>query len=288
MSNPLTFGSLFAGIGGFDLGFERAGMVCQWQVEKDPFCQKILAKHWPNVEKFEDVKDVGKHNLKPVDVICGGFPCQPHSTAGKRRGAADDRDLWPEYRRIIAELRPAWVIGENVPGIRTTILDQVLFDLEDLAYATATFVIPACAVNAPHRRDRVFIVAHSQHQRRDDRGNGNRGGDKIYGGIAQKDDRGQEWLQPDPRQDGEVIPNTSKFGRNERKIEGSEKYKREREQQARGCHSIKRPIEWEVFEPGICRTSDGVPNRVDRIRGLGNAVVPQVAEFIAGLVIAAT
>ena len=158
----MIFGSLFSGIGGFDLGLERAGMRCAWQVEIDSFCQKVLKKHWPDVPKYEDVRYVGKHNLASVDLIAGGFPCQPHSYAGKRRGAADDRNLWPEYLRIIEELRPAWVIGENVPGIKATILDQVLSDLESVEYETRSFIIPACAFNAPHIRERVFIIANAQ------------------------------------------------------------------------------------------------------------------------------
>jgi len=141
----MRFGSLFAGIGGFDLGLERAGMECVWQVEIDPYCQKVLAKHWPQVKRYDDVRECGEHNLETVDLICGGFPCQPHSVAGKRRGAVDDRNLWPEYRRVLAELRPRWVLGENVPGIVTTMLDEVLSDLESEGYAATTIVLPAVA-----------------------------------------------------------------------------------------------------------------------------------------------
>src|SRR6185436_15994505 len=103
----MRFGSLFAGIGGLDLGLERAGMECAWQVEIDEYCQRVLTKHWPNVTKFRDVRECGAANLQPVDLICGGFPCQPFSLAGKRKGSADDRHLWPEMLRIIDELRPA-------------------------------------------------------------------------------------------------------------------------------------------------------------------------------------
>lgn len=102
----ITFGSLFSGIGGFDLGLERAGMVCKWQVENNEFCQKVLTKHWPNVSRFGDIKNVTKEQLEPVDLICGGFPCQPFSQAGKQRGKADDRYLWPEMLRVIRELKP--------------------------------------------------------------------------------------------------------------------------------------------------------------------------------------
>lgn len=162
MERQLTFGSLFAGIGGFDLGFENAGMKCAWMVEKDEFCQKILKKHWPNVPLFDDVKHFNRDTAGAVDVICGGFPCQPHSLAGKQKGAADERDLWPEMRRVISEFQPTWVACENVPGIRRTILPGVLADLEALGYETADIEFPACAFGAPHRRARMFILAHSR------------------------------------------------------------------------------------------------------------------------------
>jgi len=159
-AEAMTFGSLFAGIGGFDLGLERAGMECKWQVEIDPFCNKVLQKHWPNVKRYVDVKTVGKHNLEPVDLISGGFPCQPFSVAGKRGGKDDNRYLWPEMLRVISEVRPTWVIGENVAGIVNMALDQVCSDLEAQGYEVQPFIIPACAVNAPHRRDRVWIVGN--------------------------------------------------------------------------------------------------------------------------------
>jgi len=158
----MTFGSLFAGIGGFDLGLERAGMKCQWQVEINPFCRKILAKHWPRVKKYDDIKKTGKHNLEPVDLICGGFPCQPFSLAGKRRGQKDDNFLWPEMARIIEELNPTWVVCENVPGLINMELDQMLTDLENKNYETGAFVIPACGIGAKHFRYRVWIVAHTK------------------------------------------------------------------------------------------------------------------------------
>lgn len=155
----MDFISLFTGIGGLDLGFERAGMRCVAQVEKDPFCQKVLQKHWAHVQKFGDIRDVGKHNLPSAEVIVGGFPCQPHSKAGKRRGKADDRNLWGEYLRVIDEIKPRIVVGENVPGIITTMLDEILSDLENRHYTVQAFIIPTCAFDAPHRRDRVFIIA---------------------------------------------------------------------------------------------------------------------------------
>ena len=202
----MKFGSLFAGIGGFDLGLERAGMTPTWQVEIDDYCNKVLEKHWPDVRRYRDVKEVhgnvahtehagrtetekqGEHIkdkqeiqigkklrlnelegasgvreygggdvrdvsegqcptcLPAVDLICGGFPCQPYSVAGKRKGADDDRNLWPDYLRIVRELRPTWVVGENVPGIVPMYLDQVLSDLEGEAYTCWTFNIPALSL----------------------------------------------------------------------------------------------------------------------------------------------
>ena len=158
---PFTFGSLFAGIGGFDLGLERAGMQCMWQVENDPFCISILEKHCAHVRRYKDVTTTT--NLPAVDLICGGFPCQPHSVAGQRKGANDSRDLWKQFLRIIQECRPNWVLGENVPGIDTTILASVCSDLAHEGYSVTVFGITACSVGAPHRRERRFIVGYSQH-----------------------------------------------------------------------------------------------------------------------------
>jgi DNA (cytosine-5)-methyltransferase 1 len=159
----LTVGSLFSGIGGFDLGLERAGMVIKWQVEIDDFCNKVLEKHWPKVNRYRDIKELRGDELEPVDLICGGFPCQPFSAAGKQRSKEDDRYLWPEMLRIIRAVRPNWIIGENVAGIVSLALDDVLSDLENEGYACQSFIIPACAVNAPHRRDRVWIIGNAKH-----------------------------------------------------------------------------------------------------------------------------
>ena len=151
---------LFSGIGGFSLGLERTGgfeTVAFCEIE--PFCQKVLKKHWPDVPIYDDVRTLDADGLGNVDIITGGYPCQPFSLAGKRDGEEDDRHLWPEMFRIIQAFRPAWVIGENVAGHISMGLDQVLFDLESADYACQAFVIPACAVDAPHRRDRVWIIA---------------------------------------------------------------------------------------------------------------------------------
>ncbi len=265
----LTFGSLFAGIGGFDLGLERAGMVCRWQVEIDPFCQQVLAKHWPDVRRYGDVRDCGAHNLEPVDLICGGFPCQPHSVAGKRRGAEDDRDLWPEYRRIVTELQPRWVVGENVPGIRGTILDEVLSDLEYLDYETGTLVVPACAMDAPHRRERLFVVAHTV-----------RWGFQpvritgiLAGTCGDIEEEAHKWERGWDATDhsGTTLAYTDAV-----RCTGWTNYERQKQTERNGLEVASR---W-LPEPGVGRVAHGVPHRVDRLRALGNAVVPQVAEWL--------
>lgn len=159
----MKFGSLFSGVGGFDLGFERAGMECVWQVEFDKACQSILKKHWSEAELFDDVRTVGKHNLKPVDVICGGFPCQDVSVAGKRAGLAGERSgLWSEFARIIDELEPKWVVIENVPGLlssnRGRDFATVIRWLAERGYGVAWRILDSQYFGVAQRRRRVFIV----------------------------------------------------------------------------------------------------------------------------------
>lgn len=269
----IKFISLFAGIGGLDLGLERAEMECVAQVEIDDFCQKVLTKHWPNVPKFKDVRDVGKHNLPSADLICGGFPCQPHSYAGKRKGKKDDRNLWPEYFRIVREVKPRYVIGENVPGLITTMLDEILSDLESIGYTCQTFVIPALAFDANHRRNRVFVIANSESSTRDV---------SISTRIKEKE---------------------LHIGRNgtAQSMADTERIRREGERESRNVarslglrsreggnekQSISERLGeiWAV-EPAICRVAHGIPARVDRLRSLGNAVVPQVAEFVGRCIV---
>jgi len=159
----MKFGSLFTGVGGFDLGFERAGMKCEWQVEFDKNCQNILRKHWSETELFDDVRTVGRHNLKPVDVICGGFPCQDVSIAGKRAGLAGERSgLWSEFARIIDELEPKWVVIENVPGLlssnRGRDFATVIRWLAERGYGVAWRILDSQYFGVAQRRRRVFIV----------------------------------------------------------------------------------------------------------------------------------
>lgn len=216
----MKFGSLFAGIGGFDLGLERAGMECVWQVEIDPFCRKVLEKHWPNVKRLEDVRTVGKHNLEPVDLICGGFPCQDISNAGKRAGIDGERSgLWSEFHRIICELRPRYALVENVAALLQRGIERVLGDLAACGYDAEWHCLAAANFGAPHIRERLFLVAY-----------------------------------PCVRNGARL-----KWGRKPFRYPGS----------CRGAD-----------QPGLDRASYGISNRVDRLKSLGNAVVPQVAEWI--------
>ncbi|WP_407084054.1 DNA cytosine methyltransferase [Tellurirhabdus bombi] len=161
--------SLFAGIGGFDLAAEWMGWETCLQVELDEWCQKVLAKNFPAAERHGDIKtfDGTKYKNK-IDLICGGFPCQPYSQAGKRLGKADERHLWPEMLRVIREIKPRWVVGENVRGLLTwndgLVFDEICADLEAEGYEVQAFVLPAVAVNAPHRRDRLWIVAYANNR----------------------------------------------------------------------------------------------------------------------------
>lgn len=179
----MSVGSLFCGIGGIDLGLERVGMEVRWQVELDEFCNRVLAKHWADVVRFRDVREVGAHNLEPVDLIAGGFPCQGVSVAGKGAGLDDERSgLWFEYLRVVQELRPRWVLVENVPALRTRGSDTVLDGLGAAGYAAWPLVVGARHVGAPHRRDRVWIVAWAGHR--------NRAGKDTSTGLADANGRG--------------------------------------------------------------------------------------------------
>jgi DNA (cytosine-5)-methyltransferase 1 len=219
---------LCSGIGGFALGFEWAELsspVLFCDIE--PWSRKVLAKHWPDVPIATDVKELASDpdgNVPDCDIITAGYPCQPFSLAGKRGGSEDDRHIWPHILQIVASKRPAWCVFENVYGHLTLGLDQVLSDLEVEGYATRPFIVPACGVDAPHKRDRIWIIAKN---------------------MADTNNSGREEQRwPKPAQPKHQAPQ---------------------------CGSGWLP------EPAVGRVANGIPRRVDRLRGLGNAIVPQIA-----------
>lgn len=292
----MTHLSLFTGIGGLDLAAEMAGIKTVGQCEWADFQTKILEQHWPDVPRWRDIRTLTgesfyeRTGLRTVDIISGGFPCQPFSVAGKRRGDGDDRYLWPEMLRVIRELRPSWILGENVPGIINLALDQVLSDLENEGYSAQAFIIPACGVDAPHRRDRIAILAYSinggstlcrdwklsnadaDEGKRNDNGgrtaesvSGKRGQDESgTAGVADGLSEGIHKAYPDSDLNGLQ-------GRMSESVLGGGQIRHDSPKLS-GMHSA-----WENWpdEPGIPRILDGVSNRVDRIKSLGNAVVPQ-------------
>ena len=252
----ITHGSLFSGIGGFELASEWCGIDNVFQVEKDDFCNQVLEKNFPKANRYRDIKEFnGIEYEGKIDILSGGFPCQPFSHAGRKRGKDDDRYLWDEMYRIIREVKPEWIIAENVFGLISMqgglVLQKILTDMEDEGFEVQTFVIPACSKNAPHRRDRTWIIANSKGNRSRrkqerkrlsrnecDKSRWQRMGDKFKNGV-------------DP-----VAPASWKE-------------------------------EWIEVASELCGRNDGVSNRLDRNRNksLGNAIVPQIAyEFFSSIV----
>jgi DNA (cytosine-5)-methyltransferase 1 len=273
----MKFISLFAGIGGFDLGLERAGMQCVGLVEINPFCQRVLAHHWPQVKRIGDIRNVNGTEFGAVDLICGGVPCQPASNAGKRMGTQDDRWLWPEAFRVVRSIKPRWCVFENVRGIITLeqglVFESLLSELEDIGYEVEAFVIPACAVDAQHRRDRVWIVANSKRG-----GCGAQGERRSLDGISEQP---QNYAMP-IKESNSNVPDSNRSGFGEgRWPESIQKEQYPAERISKGSRA-----NWEP-EPGLGRVANGVPGRVDRLWSLGNAVVPQVVEVIGRAILRA-
>lgn len=240
----LTFGSLFAGIGGFDLGFERAGLKCEWQVEIDPYCQRVLAKYWPNVRRWDDVRTFPPAGEWGVDVICGWFPCQDISSANHNgKGIKGNRSgLWSQYVRTVRVLRPKFVVIENVVALTFRGLDRVLFDLAKSGYDAEWQTISAQMLGAPHERDRVFIVAYTTGQRCQ--------ADEVFA----------------------CRPFETASQKQKARI-------REWAGQCEHSPALSDRIRW-CPNRELCRVADGLPDELDRYRVVGNSVIPQAAEWI--------
>jgi DNA (cytosine-5)-methyltransferase 1 len=257
----ITVGSLFSGIGGIEYGLERTGgFRCIWQCETDPYCRRVLQEHWPEVPKYGDIRTlsaVGLPGLVAPDMLVGGFPCQDISTAGKRAGITGKRSgLWKEFYRLICELRPRYVLVENTAALLNWGLDTVLSDLAEGGYDAEWQSIPAAAFGAPHIRERAFIVAYPTSQQDRRVCESRIQPDTLTGYQDVEDSPGRrEWQY--------IFPRTSQ--RPQRFIEQSS---------------------WWASEPRLGRVVYGVPNRVDRLKGLGNAVVPQCATYIGVCILA--
>lgn len=352
-NRKLTHLSLFSGIGGLDLAAEWAGFESVGQCEWADYPTKVLEKHWPDVPRWRDIRTLtgddfyAKTGRRTVDIISGGFPCQPFSVAGKQRGKEDDRYLWPEMVRVIAELRPTWVVGENVAGIVSMALDDVLSDLEREGYAARTFLFPAHAVGAPHRRYRTAIVGYSKHNglyaakvcggigetgsrkqerekasgessgtgesrnmslmadtdsrtMRNDSENVGTASGKIntpnYSSVSGVDAgticnaagqgfpngtgdplAGQGAQEPESKRSDSNVSDTNdggRFVRRDGKLPAAEEVGGQRNHNG-GRAPEYVAGEWWAVEPDVGRVANGVPSRVDRLKCLGNAVVPQ-------------
>lgn len=277
----MRVGSLFAGIGGFDLGLERAGFEIAWQVEIDPYCQRILAKHWPDVQRYGDIRAIDWSTVPRVDLLCGGFPCQDLSFAGKRAGIDGERSgLWSEYVRAIRAIRPRFILVENVPGLLTNeYMGRVLGDLAQSGYDAEWDCLPASAFGAHHRRDRVWITANSNNQgpscagakRVQERSHAatlDASTEAVADANAQHRERG-----------GQRSSANSQAGASRPEFIGG------RAPLADTGRALLEgwgasPSTWWATEPNVGRVAHGVPHRVDRLRGLGNAIVPQIAEWL--------
>jgi DNA (cytosine-5)-methyltransferase 1 len=332
---------LFSGIGGFSLGAERNGIETIGFIEKDEFCQKVLKKHWSDVPIIDDIRKVNGKDFGAATIISGGFPCQPFSVAGKREGTDDDRYLWPEMLRVISEVKPRWVIGENVQGIINIedgmVLRQVHNDLESEGFKVQCFVIPASGIGAWHQRNRVWIVAHSnsncesrcsqyvQERSRelgeshvcDSQHNGSsttkeqRGNTQTATGSQKRENSSLQSERTNRPTDNGNVSNTSSIRGShttaDNKGNGPEKFSKEdvkfsiksplrnnvsntdsRLRSRRGTikESGEKPTAtWWQTESKLRGVPNGVSyelhsNRADRIKALGNSIVPQIAEQI--------
>jgi len=335
---------LFSGIGGFSLGLEATGefetvAFCDY----DPFCQKVLRKHWENVPIYGDIKELTYEKLKAnginnIDIITGGYPCQPFSVAGNKKGEQDPRHLWPEYFRLVQECRPTWVIGENVGGHIKLGLDTVLKDLESEGYSARTFSISASSIGANHKRERVWIVANSNDRLskqsneevrtgRDTFDNGNsdmansnierlEGSNRSLSSEHERDKRRDSHEHSDEK----IMANSSserlerhrrehelredseegKVSRSSEDVANSERIRQQGPGKPIGPsntktnsngktswfnHGSEREEGWWDVEPNVGRVAHGIPNRVDRLKSLGNSLIPHIPYYIGQSII---
>ena len=356
----LTVGSLFSGIGGIDLGLERAGMTVKWQSEIDPYACKVLKKHWPDTPNLGDIKQIDWSTVEAVDVIAGGYPCQPFSTAGKRQGENDPRHLWPYFRDAISGIRPRFAILENVRGHLSMGFDRVLADLTEIGYDAEWQIVSAASVGAPHRRERIICVAYpsqqysygvfnytrnsTQPETISELGNScgtqdvaypegdwqRRGHSENTGTVSKR-----VAIQTAFGRGSSVVANPDgdnpTYGGQRKGLQGENQRRGNdgsgsgsdtgqiglggtREDSCDVAYTNSRQIsgrfggepahrghlsgrdnylggekghaggQWWAIEPDVGRVAYGVPARVDRLRGLGNAVVPQVAEYVGRLI----
>ena len=291
----MNHGSLFSGIGGFDLAAQWAGWNNTFHCEWNPFGQRVLKHHFPKSISYNDITktDFTIHKGN-IDILSGGFPCQPYSTAGLRKGKEDERHLWPQMLRAIREIEPSWVVGENVRGLINwgggVVFDEVQTDLEAEGYEVLPFLLPACAVNAPHRRDRIWFVAYANNNRYKTECKSFSKEDGISS-IGRKEMESREF-------NGTSIPNATNTncdglqGSLQRKCDDKQKWDRQIGIIEECLYINESNLEtrgWDNFpiEPSICGGNDGLPKELDgitfsrwkneSIKAYGNAIVPQVA-----------
>jgi len=275
---------LFSGIGGFSLALEKVGFTTIGFCERDEYCRLLLQKHWKGVKIHNDIKKLEAKDIEErVEILTGGFPCQPYSVAGKQKGTDDDRYLWPDMFRVIKDVKPTWIIAENVRGIINIqdgmVFETVCSDLESEGFEVQPFVIPAAGVGAPHKRERVWIVGYSKH-------NGSlttkikRGNTETDAGTQKRQNETIESERASGSRNNAVMENSRRSLRqgteltreneNEIRKETTDKHKRS-----------SRPTwgSW-ISEPAVGRVVNGLPCRSHRLKALGNAIVPQIAEEI--------
>jgi len=300
---------LFSGIGGFSIGLERAGFQTVAFCEIDKYCRLVLKKHWKDIKIYPDVREITRQQYEQdgcelPEVITGGFPCQPFSVAGRQKGTGDNRYLWPQMFRVIKEFKPRWIIAENVRGIiniqHGMVFERVHTDLESQGYETQTFIIPAAGVGAPHRRDRVWIVANSRRTIRGEQSSRNK--ESIESGTSQETERSadsdslarsgkrekimadsninrEKWNQSENRK-GSRLKQSSKDVADSKRVYVQGQQDRPRQEQSRRSG-------WWDIEPDVGRVADGVQGRIYRLKGLGNSIIPQIAEEIGRAILKA-